>query len=122
MKLKKSQIASKTCHELNILTVRQVINLELQKFGYKYENEILPKRIIEVINDDQHHKSLKKNHKYNTRNKRVPNKPKARSNQYLNSFLCSWQNEYVTLPVETKTLPNIKSFAKDCKKIMLNKP
>ena len=43
IEIKKSQIASKTYQKLNILTVRQVINLELQKFGYKYEKELLPK-------------------------------------------------------------------------------
>ena len=85
LEIKKSQTAPTTCQELSILTVRQVINLELQKFGYKYENKILPKRIIEVIDDDQYRNSLKKTHKYNTRNKNVPNKPKARSNQYLNT-------------------------------------
>ena len=119
LEIKQNQITSKTYKDLGILTIKQIIELELQKFGLKYENELLPKQIIEVINDDQHHQSLKKNHKYNTRNKKVSNKPKARSSRYINSFLCSWQDKYMPLPVETKTMPNIKAFAKNCKKLLL---
>ena len=100
---------------LRILRVKEIIDLEQKKFGYKFINDLLPIRVKTVVSDDQNKNTLVKKHNYNTRHKKIPNKPKARTKSYQNSFLCTWSNPYMSLSVETKQSTNIKLFTKRCK-------
>ena len=74
--------------ELQILSLDQMIDLEYKKLAYKFSKNLLPPKILEVINSDQQSVSLKKTHNYNTRKKSLPNHPRSQTKQYQNSFLC----------------------------------
>ena len=53
MKELKSGDYDTTYKSLEILKVREIIELEKRKFGYKYMKQLLPSKIIEIVNDDQ---------------------------------------------------------------------
>ena len=65
-------IKNGTCepHELKLLSVKQLVQLEHAKLGYRLQNRILPKKIIQIVATDSSNKSLEKSHKYHTRNKK----------------------------------------------------
>ena len=67
-----------TCqpHELKLLSVKQLVQLEHAKLGYRLQNKLLPKKIIQIIATDSSNKSLEKTHKYHTRNKNKTESPK----------------------------------------------
>ena len=58
-----------------ILNVEQVIELELAKIGYHLLKGELPRKIIDTIETDSTCQSLKKNHRYSTRQKLIQNMP-----------------------------------------------
>ena len=49
--------------------IESLIKLELMKLGYRFHNNDLPKKIIELIKTGWKNRSLIKRHTYNTRNK-----------------------------------------------------
>ena len=106
---------------LNTLTLTSLITLANYKFGYKLWHDLLPRKTSAICNYDSQRKSLLPNHHYNTRHRRVPNLPKTRHTQYLNSFLCKGPRSILSLNVETINKPNIHTFTKVCKKLLLNK-
>ena len=106
---------------LNILTVTSLITLANYKFGYGLLHNLLPIKTIAICTHDSNDKSLLPNHHYNTRHRRVPNLPRTRHFQYLNSFLCKGPRSILALNVETLNKPNLHSFSKACKKQLLNK-
>ena len=61
----------KSSKDLNILTIENLILLENLKFGFKLNKNLLPSKIVDCTVNDQHGKSLKKTHKYNTRHKEI---------------------------------------------------
>ena len=73
---------------LNILTLPSMITLANYKFGYKLAHDLLPSKTTAICVQDSKNKSLLPTHQYNTRHRLVPNLPRTRCNQYLNSFLC----------------------------------
>ena len=75
-------------HELKILKVSEIIELELIKTGFKLIKCDLPANILIAMKTDHQQKSLQKTHPYSTRYKSTPNRPKVTGNKYLNSFLC----------------------------------
>ena len=114
---------STTSHykSLNILRIREIINLENLKLGYKFVKNELPTKISELLTHDQNKQNLVKTHRYPTRNKNLPNKPKCTYKKYTNSFLCHWVNQYSELPVEIQNSGNIKIFVNRCKKRLLER-
>ena len=106
---------------LNTLTLTSLITLANYKFGYKLWHDFLPRKTSAICNYDSQRKSLLPNHHYNTRHRCVPNLPKTRHTQYLNSFLCKGPRSVLSLNVETINKPNIHTFTKACKKLLLNK-
>ena len=90
------------------------------KFGYKFKRGELPGRIGDLITSNQNKVSLMKNHKYPTRNKKLPKKPKSSYNQYSKSFLCNWIDVFGNLPTEIKESKNINQFSKKCKNFLLS--
>ena len=51
----------------------------------------------------------------------IPNLPRTRHTNYLNSFLCKGPRSILSLNVETINKPNLHAFTKACKKLLLNK-
>ena len=118
MKELKSGDYNATYKSLKILKIREIIKLEKRKFGFKYIKQLLPQKIIEIVNDDQFKRPLIKQHNYRTRNKKLPNKPKARTSAYQKSFLCTWSDEYYPLPIAIKDSIHIRQFTKKCKELI----
>ena len=106
---------------LNTLTLTSLITLANYKFGYRLLHNLLPRKTSAICIHDSQNKSLLPNHQYNTRHRRIPNLPKTRHTQYLNSFLCKGPKSILSLNVETINKPNLHAFTKACKKLLLNK-
>ena len=91
-----------------------MIKLANCEFDYKLVNGMLPEKTEQICFRDSNKGFLKKkNNKYDTRHKNLPNTPKTKHNGYLNSFLCKGPSTYQTLPVEMKSKP---SLTISCKK------
>ena len=67
-----------------ILNVRDIVKLENLKFAYKLMNKMLPIKVCNAALSDHKGNSLKKSHRYCTRNKSIPNTPANVSSNYLN--------------------------------------
>ena len=104
---------------LGILSIEDMIALENMKFGYKLVHQMLPQKIVEICCEDNRRQTLIKTHHYGTRNKIVPNLPKNMNKLYRESFLCKGPQSWLTLSVETKEKPSLKSFIKKCKETLL---
>ena len=52
-------------HELKLLNIKQLVELEHAKLGYRLQNKLLPKKIMQIISTDSSNKSLEKMHRYN---------------------------------------------------------
>ena len=64
---------------------------------------------------------LGKEHRYQTRNKAIPNLPNVTSNMYRSSFLFKSVALYSKLDEKIKNLPNLTIFVKHCKEMYLSK-
>ena len=106
--------------KLSILRIKELLELENCKFGYKLLHHELPIRIEELLNHDQFGHSLQKTHRYNTRNHLLLNKPLTKNKHYKNCIISKGTGALETLKVETKLKPNLLSFTKDCKKQILD--
>ena len=103
-----------------ILTVRQLIELENCKFGYKLINGDLPTAIVKCTLTDTKGGSLLKTHQYNTRTKNIPNVPNVSNSKYLKSVLCMGPKAYSTLEHVIKNCKSIGSFVKRVKSKLLS--
>ena len=68
---------------------------------------------MKIMNCSLHnHKglSLRKTHSYNTRNRGLPNTPKANCNYYLRSIFCGAIYHFLSLKEEMKTSPALGIF------------
>ena len=102
--------------ELGILSVRELIKIENLKFGYKYDKKLLPAPLVTSLELDHTETKLIKQHKYDTRNKHLPNLPNATNNKYKNSFLFKSMKLYSELPVTERETTNLKSFVSKIKR------
>ena len=102
-----------------ILKLKDLIDLELAKFGFKSKSKLLPCRINSLISTDHSGKSLVKNHVYNTRNKLTANNPPAKNNKYNKSFMNKSITVFNSLPQEIKNATSIASFINKFKKLKL---
>ena len=107
--------------ELKVLDITSMIELANLKFGYKVLHKLLPPIANSLCLSDSKNKKLNKQHNYNTRYKRTPYLPKNATQQYKSSFLCKGPQSLLTLNVETTMKPNLNSFIKHCKSLLLNK-
>ena len=105
---------------LGILPLKSLIKLENIKFGYRLCEGTLPPKIINCVRTDHKGISLNKNHCYNTRNKSVPNLPKAKTSKYLNSVFCKCLQEFVCIPDYLKNIKMYKPFVKLTKKWLIS--
>ena len=97
-----------------ILHVREVIDLELAKIGYRLQKQELPVRILETLKTDSQSCTLKKIHKYETRYKTIQNKPRV-SNKKYSSFLCESIRISKPLLAITKESNSIHQFTSKVK-------
>ena len=95
-----------------ILYVKELIELENCKFGYKLNNNLLPDSIRTCCYTDQLGKTLMKTHQYSTRQKNLPNIPKANTSKYLKSILCEGNRKYSQLDTKLKQSKNLTVFTK----------
>ena len=115
-----NQSKQKSEKSLQILPIDSMIVLANYRFGYKLLHNLLPKKTSEICLHDGNNKSLLPNHKYQMRSRNIPNLPKHCSNQYKSSFLCKGPRSILTLNVDVRNKPTLKSFSKACKKLLLN--
>ena len=94
-----------------ILKVDELVNLEQKKLGYKLNNDLLPLNLAKVLLTDRIGKTLKKQHKYSTRQKDHPNLPSHHSRLYNDSFLVQSIKNYNNLNLDTKNLKPLHKFA-----------
>ena len=105
---------------LKILNIDKLIRLEHAKLGYRIEHKQLPEKIMKIITTDSMNKSLKKTHKYNTRNKNNLYLPKIKNNQYRNSFLYQANKEIMLLPKIKYEKVSYTTFIKSMKLTFLD--
>ena len=113
--------SNKNYKNLGILKVKDLIELENCKFGYRLQKNDLPERILDLTKSDQYGKNLEKKHRYNTRRKNFLNKPLTKTNCYRKSILHIGTSSLETLKRETKESPSLPSFIKSCKTYFWNK-
>ena len=94
-----------------ILKLDELVNLEQKKLGYKLNNNLLPLNLAKVLLTDSIGKTLKKQHKYCTRQKDHPNLPSHHSKLYNDSFLVQSIKNYNNLNLDTKNLITLHKFA-----------
>ena len=111
-----------TMTDHKILRLDQLIDLENSKFGYKLAHGLLPCKIEEACLYDNNKKSLKKTHKYGTRNKTTPNVPNKMNKQYRASFLNKGSQSLLNKDSRIKSKPTLKSFASALKCALLTSP
>ena len=99
-----------------ILKVPCLLFLENCKFGYKLINKQLPRKIEESCMFDNNRNSLEKSHRYNTRNKRIPNVPIKMNKIYRASFLNKGPQSLLSVSTTIKDAPNLKLFSVKLKK------
>ena len=68
---------------LRIMKIDEIYHFETSKLGYMIKNKLVPIPI-----SDMFHSFGRKNHSYNTRQKRLPNIKKHTCSDYNQSFLC----------------------------------
>ena len=105
--------------EHNLLKVRDIITLEQLKLGYKLQHRLLPGPLCDQLLTYSNQRSLIKKHRYNTRQKNLPNMPKPKNEKYKKSFLCASIKQYGILEISTRHLPTLKSFVIACKNKLL---
>ena len=81
-------------HPTKLLTVEQLIELELCKLWHKKTLGLLPCNLALTMTTDQYNKNLNKTHNYQTRCKNLQNRPKSTQHQYHNSFLVKGNHLY----------------------------
>ena len=77
------------------LTLEQMIDFELSKYGHKVSCSQMPEPILEMMSQ----KKGKKTHGYNTRYKSIPNIQKHTSTVFNQSFIIKSIAQYQKLPI-----------------------
>ena len=105
---------------LKILTVHELVDLELRKFFFKLINGMLPPKLTNCMLSDSRGQTLKKRHDYMTRHKSLPNLPLANDTQYKNSFLTRSNKLYTNLPDHIKKVKRLSEFVQKLKTLEHN--
>ena len=98
-----------------ILPLQKIIELEQCKMGYKLCHNLLPKNLAKCMLLDHRDVSVLKVHRYQTRNKTIPNLPPATSSKYRSSFLFMSIKEYSKLGTELKEAKSLPIYVKSLK-------
>ena len=86
-------------------------DFELLKYGHKISRSLMPDSIMNIMNQNQG----RKEHRYNTRNKSLPNIQKRKSTAFNQNFIIKSIAHYQTLPMCLKQIPSLKQFSKKFK-------
>ena len=100
-----------------ILKFDDMVKVEQCKLGYKLCHGLLPTAMASNMTKDHQNEFLAKGHRYSTRNKAIPNLPKALGKKYRSSFLYNSIKLYSELDDRLKSAQNLQTFAKQCKRI-----
>ena len=93
-----------------LATIDQIIQIENCKLGFCIDRKQVPKALYRVITEDSKGQTLMKTHGYLTRNKNMPNLPRAKSMKYQSSFLSKGIKEFNKLPQEFKDVKSWPMF------------
>ena len=107
--------------EEKILSIAEIIKLELIKIGHRLSTGTLPVNLTKNLKKDHLSNSLIRGHNYDTRNKRDLYLPKAKVKSYRNSFLYKSILEYNSLSKSLKSVQKMPAFIRLCKKELFNK-
>ena len=99
-----------------LLSISEMLNLELAKISYKLLKGTMPPNIMKSIETDQNCIKLEKVHSYNTRQKNLQNLPRVKCTKYSNIFLCQSVKAIQPLLFITQNCNNIYQFIKEYKK------
>ena len=105
----------------NWLTLKQLIQLETLKLGYKLDHGLLPRNIHQLLWTDSKNMSLRKTHHYDTRSRNLPSLPKALCKTYHKNFQLHCIREYMLAPVETRETNTLSNFVRKIKKLLIEK-
>ena len=89
--------------KLGIPTIHEMIKLANWKLGHKLYNHKLPEKIETLLKTDKQNDTLRKTHKYETRQKTLMNQPLVTTKNNHNSFLCETLKQYHQLPKNSGT-------------------
>ena len=107
-------------HELKLLNIKQLVQLEHAKLGYRLQHKLLPKRVMQIIATDSSNKTLEKMHRYNTRNKNKLNLPKIKNKNYRDSFLYQANKQIMLLLKIESSKISYHTFIKSVKLTLLD--
>ena len=107
-----ARIPRQTCanpafKKMGIIRLRNLIDNELCKLGYKLSNKIIPKPLISLFQQNGGIKT----HKYETRHKNLPNIQKHTTPLFNQSFLCKSISLFSRMTSTEKSLKTIHSFS-----------
>ena len=104
--------------KLGIPTIHEMIKLANWKLGHKLYNHKLPEKIETLLKTDKQNNTLRKTHKYETRQKTLMNQSLVTTKNYRNSFLRKTLKQYHQLPKELRDIKTIHTFTKKCKELL----
>ena len=107
-------------NELKLLNIKQLVQLQHAKLGYRLQNGLLPNKISQIISTDSANKSIEKMHRYNTRNKKKLNLPKIKKKHYRDSFLYQANKQIMLLPEIESSKISYHTFIKSVKLTLLD--
>ena len=103
-----------------ILNVKQLTQLENFKIWKKLDMNNLPCNLSRALTMDHMRKDLSKRHGYSTRNKSLPNLPKAHTKLYRNSILFQGLRDYQLLPASVRNEKMFRNFVTKTKNFLLH--
>ena len=97
---------------LKIIRLPDLIVFHQQKLGYLVSHKLLPTPLLGLFN----RRGGRKTHRYETRNKNMPNIQTHQEALFNNSFLCKAITEYNKLLISIKTSEPTRLFTGKLKK------
>ena len=101
-----------------ILRLQQLLKLENSKIGYQMDKDLLPRNVSHLLWTDSRNKTLKKNHRYQTREKH-PKIPNITKSKYHQGFQLACLRSYGKISPEIRNSPTLPSFMQKLKKQLL---
>ena len=111
----------KSTEQSPFLLIKNIIDQEIIKFGWKITNHKLPISLEKCALSTAHGASLIKDHGYQTRNKKIPNVLHVKNKSSKNSIFCKCITLFGNLLVELKNVEIYKVFCKQLKHHLLEK-
>lgn len=96
-----------------LLKMQDIIDLEILKFAYKINNDMIPKNINNFFVNPENI------HNYNTRNRKYLRTSQHKTKLYNNSIFAVSQNKWLQTPTIIKSENNIKTFIRKLKQIKI---